>query len=56
MKFRRKEIEADIVEIETVELYTGSYDEVVNQGQKEVNRGYEPPIKNLNVDLKNMML
>lgn len=43
---------ADITEIDTVTPYEGSYDDVVSQGQDEVNRGYMPPIKPLDVDLK----
>lgn len=44
---------ADITEIDTVTPYEGSYEEVVDQGQDEVNRGYMPPIKPLDVDLNN---
>ena len=40
---------ADIAEIKTVVPYTGSYDEIVDQGQKEVNRGYKPAITPLSV-------
>lgn len=35
---------ADIAQIETVTPYTGSYNDIVNQGQREVNRGYQPEI------------
>ena len=42
---------ADIERIETVKPYTGSYDDVVNQGQQEVNSGYCPEIKPLKADL-----
>lgn len=42
---------ADIVRIETVEPYSGSYDEIVNQGQDEVNRGFMPEIGALDVKL-----
>jgi flavodoxin len=42
---------ADIAAIDTVTPYTGSYDEIVNQGQEEVNRGFKPEIKKLDVDL-----
>ena len=35
---------ADLAEIETVLPYTGSYDEIVEQGQYEVNQGYKPEI------------
>lgn len=42
---------ADIARIETVQPYTGSYDEVVSQGQNEVNRGYQPPIRPLGVNV-----
>lgn len=44
-------IGGDIVEIETVALYEGEYNSVVNQGQDEVNSGYKPPIKALSVQL-----
>ena len=37
----------DLMKIDTAEPYTGSYDDVVAQGQREVNRGYEPAIKPL---------
>ena len=37
----------DLMKIDTAEPYTGSYDDVVAQGQREVNRGYEPAIKTL---------
>lgn len=42
---------ADIAWIETVQPYTGSYDEVVDQGQREVNEGYRPPIQPLGVNV-----
>lgn len=41
----------DLVKIDTAVPYSGSYDDVVAQGQREVNRGYEPEIKPLNVNL-----
>lgn len=43
---------ADIARIDTKVPYMGSYDDVVNQGQDEVRRGFEPEIKpiGLNVD------
>lgn len=44
---------ADMVQIDTVVPYIGSYDDVVNQGQKEVQRGYKPEIKPLDVDIRN---
>jgi flavodoxin len=40
----------DIVRLDTVTPYTGSYDEIVEQGQQEVNRGYQPEIKPLGVN------
>lgn len=49
----QRETGATLVRIETVEPYTGSYDDVVNQGEREVERGVQPPIKPLNVDLAN---
>jgi len=46
-----KKIGGDIADIETIDPYTGDYNEVVEQGQEEVNRGYMPPIKPLNKNL-----
>ncbi len=50
-KLIQNEIGADIAEIETVIQYTGAYDDVVEQGQQEVNSGFMPEIKDINVDL-----
>jgi flavodoxin len=50
-KMISEKTEADITAIDTVTPYTGSYDEIVNQGQEEVNRGFKPEIKKLDVDL-----
>ena len=50
-KMLQKEIGGDLVKIDTVVPYSGSYDDVVNQGQEEVNRGYEPEIKPLDVNV-----
>ncbi len=44
-KMLQEETGGDLVRIDTVVPYTGSYDDVVNQGQDEVQRGYEPEIK-----------
>lgn len=44
-KMLQEETGGDPVRIDTVVPYTGSYDDVVNQGQDEVQRGYEPEIK-----------
>lgn len=52
-KMIQDKIGGDIVEIETVKSYEGSYDSVVNQGQREVDSGYMPEIKELDVDLDN---
>ena len=35
----------DLLKIDTAVPYSGSYDDVVNQGQDEVARGYEPELK-----------
>ena len=43
-------IGGDLAEIETVTPYEGDYNSVVDQGQREVNAGYMPPIKPLSVD------
>ena len=50
-KMLQKEIGGDIVRIDTITPYEGSYDDVVNQGQEEVERGYEPEIKPLGVNI-----
>lgn len=42
----------NLARIETVKPYTGSYDEIVEQGQHEVNQGYQPEIRPLSVNLK----
>lgn len=51
-KLLQKEIGGDLVKIDTAVPYTGSYNDVVNQGQEEVNRGYEPEIKPINVNVE----
>lgn len=43
---------ADLARIETVKPYTGSYDAIVEQGQREVDQGYQPSIKPLSVNIK----
>ena len=42
-----KKIGGDIVEIETEVPYPDDYNKAVDQGQKEVNEGYEPAVKPL---------
>ena len=41
---------ADMERIETLHPYEGSYDDVVAQGQREVNSGFMPDIKTLQHD------
>lgn len=41
---------AGLVELETTVPYTGSYSEIVDQGQREVNAGYQPELKPLKVN------
>lgn len=48
----QRSLGADMAEIETVKPYTGSYNDVVDQGQREVNDGFMPEIKPLKVDLR----
>ena len=50
-KMLQKKIGGDIVRIDTITPYEGSYDDVVNQGQEEVQRGFEPEIKPLGVNI-----
>ena len=42
---------AELAEIRTVQPYTGSYDDVVDQGQREVNSGFLPELQPMNIDL-----
>ena len=41
----------DLLKIDTAVPYSGSYNEVVDQGQREVNRGYEPQLKPISVNI-----
>ena len=50
-KLVQQETGADLCEIETVTPYTGSYNAVVDQGQREVNSGFEPELKPISADL-----
>lgn len=45
-------IGGDLAEIETIRPYSGDYNSVVTQGQQEVNCGYMPEIKPLDVDVQ----
>ena len=40
---------ADLARIETVQPYTGSHQDLVDQGLREVERGYRPPIRPLKI-------
>lgn len=44
-------LKGDLYRIETIEPYPEDYQTVVNQGQNEVNCGFIPKIKKINVDL-----
>lgn len=48
----QKEIGGELAEIETVTPYTGDYNYVVDQGQREVNSGFMPEIQPLRADMK----
>ena len=43
---------ADLAGIETVKPYTGTHEEVVEQGQEEVRRGFQPQIQPLPVSVQ----
>ena len=47
----KQALNADIEKIETEEQYKGSYDEVVEQGKREVEDQYQPSIKSLNKNI-----
>lgn len=49
-KLIQKETGADLLRIETVTPYSTNYDQVVHQGQDEVNRGYCPEIIPVTID------
>ena len=40
----------DLLRIDTAVPYSGSYDDVVDQGQREVEQGYEPALKPVDAD------
>lgn len=44
----KEKLDGDIEKIDTVVPYTGTYEEISDQGQDEVNRGYKPEIKPIN--------
>ena len=48
----QKAVGGDIACIETVTPYEGDYNSVVDQGQREVNRGFCPRIKPLAVNVQ----
>lgn len=50
-KMLQEAVGGDIARIDTAAPYEGSYDDVVNQGQEEVQRGYEPKLKPLGVNI-----
>ncbi|MCC8023852.1 MAG: NAD(P)H-dependent oxidoreductase [Clostridium sp.] len=47
----KKETGADLIRIETEAPYKGSYNEVVDQGKREVDSGFQPKIQPVSVDL-----
>ena len=51
-KMLQNKLGGQLVKINTITPYSGSYDDVVNQGQDEVQRGYEPEILPIDVDIE----
>lgn len=47
----QKETGADLEKIDTILPYTGSYDEVVRQGQDEIRQGFQPEIQPLAAEI-----
>lgn len=47
----QQEIGGDLEEIETIKHYTGSYNDIVEQGQREIESGFMPEIKPLRSDI-----
>ena len=50
-KMLQSELGGQLLKIDTATPYSGSYDDIVNQGQDEVQRGYEPEILPIDVDI-----
>ena len=50
-KMLKEKTDADILKIDTAISYSGSYDEIVKQGQDEVSRAYKPKLKDIDVDI-----
>lgn len=50
-KMIQKEIGGDLYPIQTVEAYKGSYNDIVEQGQKEVNSKFKPVIKQVDLNV-----
>ena len=50
----QREIGGDIARMDTVVPYDGDYDEVVNQGQREIAEGYCPELKPLHIWLERL--
>lgn len=50
-KLIQEELDCDLAEIETEKPYTGSYNDVVNQGQREVNSNFQPKLKPILADI-----
>lgn len=50
-KLIQNKLNCDILEIETIVPYTGNYNSIVEQGQREVNSGYMPEIKTMDIDI-----
>lgn len=48
----QKETGADIAEIRPVTPYTGSYNDVVEQGEQEVKSGFMPPVEPISVNVR----
>lgn len=43
-------LDSDMEKIDTVKPYTGTYEEISEQGHREVNNGYKPEIKHVNLN------
>ena len=47
----KDKLDFDIVRLETVKPYSGSYDDVVEQGKKETDSGYMPEIREIETNI-----
>ncbi len=48
----KDKLKCDCCEIETLKEYSKNYNDVVEEGKREIDRGFMPEIKDINTDIK----